>query len=189
MQPSSGKKTRNNKDIVSVRSRQDINSKNHVHYFSNNLSSSKEKKEININQQNIELELDHPKPLITDYDEDIYELKTQFYIKNEKNNSDNNEKLRDLPQKNEDKNSKNEIIYSNKKNISNNENTTNKNMNNKSLIDSEIKINTINSDNKTKEEIMKNDSKFNDNEIKINSTRIFDRRNNSSVTDSNYIKR
>ena len=96
MQPSSGKKIRNNKDIVFVRSKQDINSKNHVNYFSNNLSSSKEKKEININQkisknnpQNIELELDHPEPLITDYDEDIYELKTQFYIKNEKNDSDN----------------------------------------------------------------------------------------------------
>ena len=193
MQPSSEKKIRNNKDIVSVRSRQDINSKNHVHYFSNNLSSAKEKKEININQkisknnqQNIELELDHPEPLITDYDEDIYELKTQFFIKNEKNDSDNNEKLRDLSQKNEDKNRKNEIIYSNKKNISNDEYTNNKNMNNKSLIDREIKMNTINSDSKTKEEIIKNDPKFNDNEIKIYSTRIFDRRNNSSVTDSNY---
>ena len=45
MQPSIG--NQNNKDFVYMRSRQGINPKNHVSYFSNNLHSERDKKEIN----------------------------------------------------------------------------------------------------------------------------------------------
>ena len=184
----------NYKNIVSMRSRQNNNHKNHVSYFSNDLRSAKDKKEINNknqkisrnNQQIKELELDHPEPLITDYDEDIYDLKSQFYAKTEKNEINTNQNLKDLPQENKDKNTKNEIIYSDKKNITNNENANNININDKSKIDKEIKINNINSENKTKEEIVKNNTKINISETKNYSLRTFDRRNISSNTDTNY---
>ena len=187
MQPSIG--NQNNKDFVYMRSRQGINPKNHVSYFSNNLHSERDKKEINQkisrnNQQKKELELDHPQPLITDYDEDIYELKTQFYTKTEKNNINTNQKLKDLPQENQDKNTKNEI-YSEMKNISN-ENINNINLNNKSKKDKEIKINNFNSENKAKGEIVKNNSRLNNNEQKNYSIKTFDRRNIPSNAGTNY---
>ena len=81
-----------------MRSRQSNNHKNHVSYYSNNLHSVRDKNENNQtisrnNQIKKELELDHPKPLITDYDEDINDLKTQFYTKFEKNNTTTNQNL------------------------------------------------------------------------------------------------
>jgi len=193
MQPSLGNK--NNKNIVYMRSRQSNNHKNHVSYYSNNLNSVRDKNEINQtisrnNQIKKELELDHPKPLITDYDEDINELKTQFYTKSEKNNINTNQNLKDLPQENQEKNTKNKLIYSDKENISNNENINSINMNDESKIDKDIKINNVNSENKAKGENLKNNSKFNNNGpknyCKNYSIKTFDRRNISSNDDTNY---
>ena len=101
MHPSSEKQIQNNNY---VRSRQGNNAKNHVSYFSINLS---EKHNINLKQkisrnnpQKVEMELDHPVPLKTDYDgEDINELKTQFDTKNEKNEINSEQKIKDLIKK------------------------------------------------------------------------------------------
>ena len=185
MHPSSEKQIQNNNY---VRSRQGNNAKNHVSYFSINLS---EKHNINLKQkisrnnpQKVEMELDHPVPLKTDYDgEDINELKTQFDTKNEKNEINSEQKIKDLIKKNNDKNeiNKNQMIISDNINIINNKNGNNTKVNDESNINKEVKTNNVNSDNKNMEKTMTSKE-----DKKNYSIKTFDRRNFSSFSNSNY---
>ena len=185
MHPSSEKQIQNNNY---VRSRQGNNAKNHVSYFSINLS---EKHNINLKQkisrnnpQKVEMELDHPVPLKTDYDgEDINELKTQFETKNEKNEINSEQKIKDLIKKNNDKNeiNKNQMIISDNINIINNKNGNNTKVNDESNINKEVKTNNVNSDNKNMEKTMTSKE-----DKKNYSIKTFDRRNFSSFSNSNY---
>ena len=185
MHPSSEKQIQNNNY---VRSRQGNNAKNHVSYFSINLS---EKHNINLKQkisrnnpQKVEMELDHPVPLKTDYDgEDINELKTQFDTKNEKNEINSEQKIKDLIKENNDKNeiNKNQMIISDNINKNNNENGNNIKVNDESNINKEEKTNNVNSDNKNKEKTMTSKE-----DKKNYSIKTFDRRNFSSFSNYNY---
>ena len=66
-----------------------VNSKPGIKLNNNFQYNSKSFRGINNNRLKNESELDHPKPLITDYDEDLDDLKSQFNIKQEKETNDN----------------------------------------------------------------------------------------------------
>ena len=83
MQTIQEKKIPNNENTIIRNSRKCINTNNHVHYFSN--SSKKNRDVINTEiiienkiKNEAKEELDHPKPLITENDEDLENLKSQF---------------------------------------------------------------------------------------------------------------
>ncbi len=83
MQTIQEKKIPNNENTIIRNSRKCNNTNNHVHYFSN--SSKKNRDVINTEiiienkiKNEAKEELDHPKPLITENDEDLENLKSQF---------------------------------------------------------------------------------------------------------------
>ena len=83
MQTIQEKKIPNNENTIIRNSRKCSNTNNHVHYYSS--SSKKNQDVINIEiiienkiKNEAKEELDHPKPLITENDEDLENLKSQF---------------------------------------------------------------------------------------------------------------
>ena len=89
MQSIQEKKIQINENNIIRNSRKNYNTNNHVHFYSN---SSKKNKDSLSNDRIIENkikneakeELDHPKPLITENDEDLDNLKSQFNQKEQK---------------------------------------------------------------------------------------------------------
>ena len=157
---------------------------------------------INNNRPKNESELDHPKPLITDYDEDLDDLKSQFNTKQEKQIIDNknidlkNIKKVETLEKNKDSSKGQDSIHEYKENceklkkeffdIKNNDNKNENNLN----INREIKSENLNQGNNVKKIIPSNQSISNE---KINfkfdnySVKSFNTRNNhKNLIDSIY---
>ena len=120
----SNENNKNKENIVS--SQKIINKNNHVHYYSkssnrsNNNNNSKKDlelpKKLSYNdEKNNEEEIDHPKPLLSDTEEDLDDLKAQFIKNNEDKeilNKDINNNLyfEYIPKINDNPNTKNEIL-------------------------------------------------------------------------------
>ena len=157
MQSIQEKKIQINENNIIRNSRKNYNTNNHVHFYSN---SSKKNKDSLSNDRIIENkiknevkeELDHPKPLITENDEDLDNLKSQFDQKEQKEinitpptsenaiiqKNENLEKTKDSSEGQESnyeykiiKSEKNKMVCSDLKNYNNKGNNLKMNKNNK----------------------------------------------------------
>ncbi len=141
----SNENNKNKENIVS--SQKIINKNNHVHYYSkssnrsnNNTNSKKDlklSKKLSYNdEKNNEEEIDHPKPLLSDIEEDLDDLKAQFIKKNVDKEILNKDKNNNLYFENIKKNNNTMDILDTKNKILIEENTKEKdnNINNEKVL-------------------------------------------------------
>ena len=215
MQSIQEKKIQINENNIIRNSRKNYNTNNHVHFYSN--SSKKNKDELS-NDRIIENkikneakeELDHPKPLITENDEDLDNLKSQFDQKEQKEinitppisenaiiqKNENLEKTKDSSEGQESnyehkivKSEKNKMVCSDLKNFNNKGNNLKMNNNNKNEGFSVINrgkniLISVNKISEYKNKNNKNNPFIRNNFNMKNNNKTFDRKiNNNFVVD------
>ena len=218
MQSIQEKKIQINENNIIRNSRKNYNTNNHVHFYSN---SSKKNKDVLNNDRIIENkikneakeELDHPKPLITENDEDLDNLKSQFDQKEQKEinvtpptsenaiiqKNENLEKTKDSSEGQESnyeykiiKSEKNKMVCSDLKNYNNKGNNLKMNKNNKtegvnSINKGKNILISVNKMSEYKNKNNKNNPFIRNNFNMKNNNKTFDRKINNNFVVDKYL--